>query len=231
MPPEKVCLFLRTFDLLLRQNPPALCDVRGLPIPDVPTFQEEPARPAFRFVREMRDPRLAAPGSDDLRHRRTLSDERNYAGTPPLIGTSASAFESYRTTMAQREAAARSARPGAPAHSAAAAAALLDGVRPHHWTSEHERMQRTFAQLRAQRHDLAQLPYPTPPPAAPVAQVPPPQPQPQPTAVPIHRVYIVRCATCDTFLSDRGMRVSLGVKHRAGGPNRTLSRIPRGDVA
>lgn len=34
------------------------------------------------------------------------------------------------------------------------------------------------------------------------------QDQPPPPPPPVHRVYILRCATCDTFLSDRGMRVS-----------------------
>lgn len=34
---------------------------------------------------------------------------------------------------------------------------------------------------------------------------PPPVPR---TTLPLHRVYILNCSTCDTFLSDRGMRVS-----------------------
>lgn len=40
----------------------------------------------------------------------------------------------------------------------------------------------------------------------------PARPQ-QPATIPIHRVYVLRCATCDTFLSDRGMRVSVPLSH------------------
>ncbi|BGO93694.1 hypothetical protein NBRC10512_006575 [Rhodotorula toruloides] len=39
----------------------------------------------------------------------------------------------------------------------------------------------------------------------------PARPQ-QPATIPIHRVYVLRCATCDTFLSDRGMRAVLLLK-------------------
>ncbi|KAM0754244.1 hypothetical protein T439DRAFT_378304 [Meredithblackwellia eburnea MCA 4105] len=39
------------------------------------------------------------------------------------------------------------------------------------------------------------------------SSTPPPQPLP-----PLHRVYVLRCASCDTFLSDRGMRAVLLLK-------------------
>ncbi|BGP26535.1 hypothetical protein JCM10295v2_005488 [Rhodotorula toruloides] len=34
----------------------------------------------------------------------------------------------------------------------------------------------------------------------------------QPATIPVHRVYVLRCATCDIFLSDRGMRAVLLLK-------------------
>ncbi|GAA5973496.1 hypothetical protein JCM11641_006493 [Rhodosporidiobolus odoratus] len=40
---------------------------------------------------------------------------------------------------------------------------------------------------------------------------PPPAPRPQP-APPVHRVYVLRCNSCETFLSDRGMRAVLLLK-------------------
>lgn len=105
--------------------------------------------------------------------------------------------------------------------SSSSTSAMADS-RQTRWTAEQEILQRSFERVHVHRNDLLQLPYPTPPVTAPL---------PPPSAVPIHRVYTLRCATCDTFLSDRGMRVSrrhLFRKIRRGALNAAGSKnLPR----
>ncbi|GAA5986040.1 hypothetical protein JCM10908_006381 [Rhodotorula pacifica] len=134
---------------------------------------------------------------------------------PPLIDTPLAAMPTYRGTTDRHEqsagagAAAAAVRlgfasdAGGAAASTSAGATALASSRRAYWTNEQQLLQQSFERYHSHRHELLQLPYPTPPAAS--------QP-PQPATVPIHRVYILRCATCDTFLSDRGMRAVLLLK-------------------
>ena len=115
---------------------------------------------------------------------------------PPLTGPPSSSMSTYRGTT-DRHAAARVGT--ADASTQAGTSALLSSRRAY-WTNEQQQLQQSFERDHSHRQELLQLPYPTPPAAE--------RPPPVSATVPIHRVYILRCATCDTFLSDRGMRVS-----------------------
>ena len=115
---------------------------------------------------------------------------------PPLTGPPSSSMSANRGTTV-RHAAARVDT--ADASTQVGSSALLSSRRAY-WTNEQQQLQQSFERYHSHRQELLQLPYPTPPAAE--------RPPPVSATVPIHRVYILRCATCDTFLSDRGMRVS-----------------------
>lgn len=109
-------------------------------------------------------------------------------------------MSTYRGTT-DRHAAARVGT--ADASTQAGSSALLSSRRAY-WTNEQQQLQQSFERYHSHRQELLQLPYPTPPATE--------RPPPVSATVPIHRVYILRCATCDTFLSDRGMRAVLLLK-------------------
>ena len=141
----------------------------------------------------MRDPRLSP---DPALARRLDAAVDDYADMPPLTGPPSSSMSTYRGTT-DRHAAARVGT--ADASTQAGSSALLSSRRAY-WTNEQQQLQQSFERYHSHRQELLQLPYPTPPATE--------RPPPVSATVPIHRVYILRCATCDTFLSDRGMRVS-----------------------
>ncbi|GAA5882453.1 hypothetical protein JCM3774_001125 [Rhodotorula dairenensis] len=147
----------------------------------------------------MRDPRLRPLSGTASARRATAEDD--YADMPPLIGAPLAAMPTYHRTT-DRHAAARFSTADAAIQ---AGGSSLSSSRRAYWTNEQQLLQQSFERYHSHRHELLQLPYPTPPPRA-------AERQPQPTTVPIHRVYILRCATCDTFLSDRGMRAVLLLK-------------------
>ncbi|GJN92548.1 hypothetical protein Rhopal_005578-T1 [Rhodotorula paludigena] len=134
----------------------------------------------------MRDPRLSSPRAPSV-HRDVVEH--------PVPSTS-----QMRLVPAQMEPFLSQA-PRAPSPSAAGPSPTqlqwLQQSQQMHYHQQQQRLQQAFLAPPPQLHQQA---------PAPRQPSPPPQPQ------PVHRVYVLRCATCDTFLSDRGMRAVLLLK-------------------
>ncbi|GAA5913448.1 hypothetical protein JCM6882_001963 [Rhodosporidiobolus microsporus] len=163
----------------------------------------------------MRDPRLNSPSPTSPPPRPVHQDV--------LDPSSSSHRHSSRSSSAHqhsRSAEAYYARPGA------SSAPLVDQygrplpLQQPYPSSSSSRHDPRYAQPNAQQpqyfwdpqrqqHFLA-LPVPPPQVEEPVVHQQPAPAPPAPT--PIHRVYVLRCSTCDTFLSDRGMRAVLLLK-------------------
>lgn len=138
----------------------------------------------------MRDPRL--PPADALAVPAATSHRRAHAAypTPPSLST----------------------RVSPPAGTSSPFAHLDSHRGPHHFLEPFSSRSYTSSQpLSSHPRSQFQQPSPSPPQYHSLAPADLPAPRTAPPA-PVHRVYVLNCATCDNFLTDRGMRAVLLLK-------------------
>lgn len=128
----------------------------------------------------------------------TLSVAQHIAMRDPRLATShsTSPFASFPSNTASSH---------SPSTTASAAATTYLASREQHLqgpfsSQPHPHYQRPRMDQRPSRHPEAPTPVRWTTSTSSLQDTPAPPP-------PVHRVYVLRCASCDTFLSDRGMRV------------------------